>query len=377
MKKANTNTKKSKINLLKDILLDGFNMNTEQKDNFRLAVDDIGREVNRMDKAFGVKLRHPDKSKTPKGVYKSTCKDVNAHLSRTMILLNGLNPDDYSKKNKNKNSLFYPYMVDKDEIVRTDKLRFYRDMVDDHVYDLDTDIFKCRFLMHIVMNYKKSMKDIVKNVTDCRRELTGDKNPEKYVDRYFQLKTLVEDVDKFVCLFLKKDKYGNTLQRMQQYCMFSDPSKYDGHKVNKKIKEATSSLKSSLYETKGSPRVVPDDLCIDTLAKTAFMCATGKSNLRNLINFEVIEDWTIDNPRMKDFVRYIGMCIRKANDDNVNNAPFMFRAFVTANPTIFVSKFANCRLDRDTDLLLGIQAFSYVAFLCNDEHVTKFVNSIF
>ena len=48
----------------------------------------------------------------------------------------------------------------------------------------------------------------------------------------------------------------------------------------------------------------------------------------------------------------------------------------TGSATVYFQKARQIRLT-DTDLLLGIQAFSYVAFLCNDEHVTKFVNSIF
>lgn len=365
----------SKLDILKDFLLDDYSMS--DKESFRLSIDEIGDEVNRMDKSFGIRLRHPDKSKTPEACFKKAKKEAKEHMAKLIITLNGLHVKDYDKVKKggNKKNVFYPYMIDQEEITETNRLNWVSKDGVNYVYDINTAMFKCRFLVNMITSLKFNLKGIVSKMTEVRSKRTT--IPDKVCDMYLNLRDIMQDLDRFVSVFLHGDKYGNILLKMQQYSMYAS-DRYDNRKVNKKIREAVASLKSGLAYSLTQPRAISDDMGIDAIMKLAYMVSTGKSNLRGFIDFNTIENWTTDNENMKDLIEYLGSAIRKTNcvdKQGMNNAPFMYRAFISSNPTI-LTKFADCKLDRNKNLLTGIQALSYVAFLCNDKGVTKFVEEL-
>ena len=337
-----------------------FQINEE--DELSIDANDLLAEVNKFDKSFGLKLKHPvwDNAKEYKNIISSK---TDFGIAGLLCVINGINANEYIQSNKKGEvqllypvSPYYPkFMFDSAVNWETNK-----------TYDTSSFIFRVRYLSILLSYLIGNSNNIVKQY--IRSEgYTHSNNARALVF----LKDYMRDIILFINLLLSRDStYKNMILKINQYLSYTD-KKIKSNKLYELLNGHVVNLRRSMNTNIITSRFADDDMCIFMLLKISYMLASNKTNLKVIPKFRFIEGATVKHDLLK-LIEELGLAILENTHEEKFSIGFM--SFTDARPKI-KTDWVNESKD-NYPLKVGILALGYTSFVMDDKHITKFINEM-
>ena len=332
----------------------------ELKGGKRVCVNELIENVNKFDKEFGLKLKHPDIWIQPEMFVESIYAQTDINIGALICILNGINPNDWFDKSEVYGINCKPINIDGEEFTEASLI----DWKDEEKYNTDSLIFRCRFLTLVLFRMLGRTDNIIK------REIKNVKH-SKDEKAIMKTKSYVADVTRFVKIMIHPDGvYKNIILKMHEYISYSK-KKCNQFELKDLVNGHIVSLRENTKSTLMSERFFDDDLLIYTIMKISYLLATNDVDLDNMPNFKEIEGATLHHD-MIGLIAKLGTEIIKASKRKKTSP--MFNSFRDAHPYIW-SEFEN-EMDKDYSIELGMTAIAYTDFVCDNKDISKFIKEI-
>lgn len=319
---------------------------------------DIMNEVNKFDKKFGVRLKHPNAWREPEEyrlTYIDRCK---SELTNLVCILNGVDPRDYYGNNflYANSKLFRVTPMDYD-FSSLSNLEWYQN----GEYPVSSTIFKSRYLTYILTKLLDRFERI------SERRFKGKKH-EKY-DRILMMDTkLMRDIVTFINA-VYYDEYKNIMIRIHNRLTYGYKS-VKARKINKLVTDISMDCRGcfqkGLFSTS---KIMPDDLILIRVFSLAYYLVTDNHKGTGIPKFKKVEGKTTSDDLLF-MIEKLGEEIIKSH----KNYNVLFKAFITASPKI-TSSYGNQAYDNEA-VRVGIIALTYTKFFMNDKNIDKFIDEI-
>ena len=334
----------------------------EEDDNL-FDVDELLDEVNKFDKSFGLKLKHPvwDDPKEYKGIITSK---TDFGLAGLLCVINGIDANEYitTSKNGKVQMLKYPVSPYYPKFMFDSSL----DWESNKTFDTSSLTFKVRYLSVLLSYLIGKTTRITKEY--IRSQGYTHSNDERSL---VFLKEFMKDIITFINLMISPDStYNNMILKINQYLSYTD-KRIKSNKLHELLNGHVINLRKSMESNILTNRFADDDMCIFMLLKIAYMLATNKTNLKVIPKFRFIEGATVKHDLVK-LIEELGLLILENTHEESFSIGFI--AYSDARPKI---KTDWVKESKDNyPLKVGIIALGYTAFVMNDKHITKFINEM-
>lgn len=341
-------------------------MGKKKKEDFlvihgkKYNVDEFTKEVNKFDKKFGIRLKHPEIWSEP-DKYRPVF-EVKAELNIAALIcsLNGVAVEDYYDEQS---------MVLDGICVNTNDKEFCElsilEWEDKKKYEIDSLMFRSRFLTLILANFLGRMNR-------CTESKVGDMiNVHHSYDEYCITMTtdILNDISLFTKLFISQSEYKNIILKIYSDLAYTR-KKYKHDQLKKRLYAMVLDTRKNMNRTFFRKKFMDDDLCINNILQIAYILCTGDYNgNKGTPNFRKIEGATKDHDLIllieklgKEIVK---KCGRKYSP--------MFKAFLDARPRI------RTQYVEESDKLIvtvGLYALEFTKLFMNDDSVTWFINDM-
>ena len=320
------------------------------------SIANLCKEVNAFDKEFGIKLKHIDPYNEPEMVFQSFVDSFKTFLYSVIYEINGITSDVYlNKKKKIRN-------IDKSKFTELSILEWE----ENDTYDVNSYLFKCRFLTVFLLEYIERIDKIALNKYDYLSIFKSG----KYENAYFYMKKIVDDTRRFIKVMISGNSYGNIMLKMNQNCSYIKTKKTDPRELNKYIREIKHELKIGLKESLLKEKEMPEDIAINSILQLAYLLCTGDTSLDELPNFKYIEGANTTY-ELRGLTEALGSAI--IDNSKYNKRPIMYLAYNKANPNI-LSRYKD--INENWFISIGVRALEYTKFFCNDKYITRFINKM-
>ena len=328
-----------------------------------LDIDELVREVNRCDKQYGIRLKHPDVWKDPKMYYNIMVDKADENLGCLIHVLNGIPASAYVSSDTEEEPLFKKPASPMRPLFTDQSILMWSDHV--HSYDMDSLLFRCRFLSLVLLQLHGECYDIIEtkaSYKDFRHSIEEQK--------LVLLSHFMNDVYRFVNVMLHPDNpYGNIILRMHEYLSYTKKN-LKHQKMKEMLNGHVINVRHGMKTEKFTARFLTDDLAIYNLLKIAYMLATNKRNVNQIPGFSHIEGATIDK-NLVFLIEALGNAVVFSMKGKPRYSP-MFQAFYEARPMVW-SQFYG-QEERTYPVQMGILALGYTKFVMNDEEIGRFID---
>lgn len=328
----------------------------------RLEPDEILKEVNKFDKEFGIKLKHPDIWSEPsnyKETYNARCE---IEIAQKICAINGVDLHEYYGDDfvESLGMNMFPVNVKDKEFTELSLLKW-----DDNTktYWTDTVIFKSRFLTFILSRFMGRM-----NKTGDRKLNDGyicshSEDEQKIIYTSEIMKDIVTLIN---CLY--QGNYKNIILKMHMHLSYTSKNiKREKlmHRLNSMIIDTRRNMKHRLFKKP----FFDDDLCINNLLQISYILATDDyEGNHGVPKFKKIEGATREH-NLGLLIEKLGRSILSCE----NKYSIMFKAFIKARPKIFC-EFKD--VNSNVSMRMGVLALEYTRFFMNDKNASKFISDM-
>lgn len=352
-----------------------------------ITVYDVRKNVEYMDKKFGLKLKDPNVWLDPESVVNIIESKANTNVIALMCGINGIDVKTFLQID----GISAKDIYTKNRKVEADRLFSGKAVIkwnSTDVYGIRTLEFKARFVTLMLSKFAGRVGIIADN-------MLKEKNVKhSYAENKIMLmKEIMQNITRFVYCVLTQDSYKNILLLMERYLGYSRNkykfmSKTDLYNdiiylrhdaqislfgpnfkdVNVEDyvddPEIVESIKYDIAHYNG--RGCPDDIIIEKVIRHAFVLATGSDNLKHVPKYRELEGATLDHDLIK-VIEKLGIEILK-NRKKGKYYP-SFRAFLDARPQVYSGYHRQAR--ENIAIAVGIMAIEHVDFLYNDNQMRK------
>lgn len=333
-----------------------------------ICMEDLVDTVNKYDKDFGIKLKHPDIWCCPEQYRQIIEARAELLIAAYICAVNGISVEDYFETDDsamNYGTICRPVGVENLEFTDESYLRW----IDTRTYNTDSLIFRCRFVTLVLSEFLGRMDKITEQeVKQKKRSFMRHSSDEQ---RIMLTKRIVEDCDLFVHLMLDaEESYKNIILVMQEHLSYTK-RKVEHQKLRTLVNGHVIQLRRGMVKEPFTGRFFSDDVAIFSILKITYMMSTNKTNVNTLPKFKYIESATVKHNLIK-LIEELGSQIIKSTNGK-NYAP-MFKAFIDSSPSIW-TEFYKEAYD-NLSVKIGICAIEYTKFILNDKTIDKFIDEM-
>lgn len=332
----------------------------------KVYYDDLRAEVNAMDKAFGLRLKHPDIYAEPHQYYQVMEAQAQMYSAGLICVFNGIDLGDYFETDElsGYGTICKPVGIMHPVFRASSALNWDGRSK----YGHKSLMFRCRFLTEVLF-------EVMCNIDRITKRETKEKFTMKHSfdeQRIIVCKKVMDDCSRLVKLMITpKKEFKNSLLIMQEHVSYTMKN-VNHQNLKKKLNSHVLNLR---HGTKKDPftqtRLLSDDIIINDLLEIAYMLATNRTDIKNLPKFKFIEGATVNHNLVK-LITHLGDAILRAEHDTGFNR--MFRAYINARPRVY-SDFAN-ECNNDLRVLYGCVALGFASFVMNDKFISSFVDEM-
>jgi hypothetical protein len=332
----------------------------------KVCVDDLIEEVNKYDKEFGIRLKHPDAWRNPQMYRQVIEAKADMNLAALICIINGLEVNEYFESDESDSQLgtiCKPIGVKNIEFTDLSFL----DWTKKTLYNTDSLKFRCRFLTLVITQLIGKIDKITEQEVETKR---GFFHHSKDEQRIMITKDIVLDTFKLVrCMLTPDNSYKNIILKVTEHVSYTK-KKYDHNKLKNLINGHIVQLRNNMKKDPLTGRFLTDDMAIYSILKIAYMLTTSKTNLGTLPRFKYIEKATVKHDLSK-LIEELGAQIIRNNGEKMSP---MFTAFKEARPSIWTQ--FHEKANKNLALKTGITALEYAKFVINDRTIDKFINEM-
>ena len=320
-------------------------------------------EVNKFDKEFGIRLKHPDIWSNPeryREVYDSNCE---VEIASLICALNGVNLHDYYNDDYMESMGPEMFKVNVNDKEFTDlSILDWEDQ--STTYWTDSLEFKLRFLTYILSRFLGRM-----SVTTERKVGTDFIcNHSTEEQRIIFSNEIMKDINIFInCLI--EGEYRNIILKMHSNLSFTKKNlkhKKLCRRLNSMILDTRKNMKHTLF----TKSFFDDDICINNLLQISYILVTNDyEGNHGVPKFKKIEGAT-KNHDLIFLIEKLGKCIIMSD----YKYSIMFKAFIESRPKIITEY--HKEVNENACVKIGVLALEFTKFVMNDKNVDKFITNM-
>lgn len=320
-------------------------------------------EVNKFDKEFGIRLKHPDIWANPdryREVYESNCE---VEIASLICVLNGVNLHDYYNDEfmESMGPKMFNVNVNDKEFTDLSFLNWGDTM---STYYTDSLEFKLRFLTYILSRFLGRMS----NTTERKVGTGYICNHSMEEQRILFSNEIMKDIHIFINCIIEGD-YQNIILKMHSNLSYT--------KKNLKHKKLCKRLNSMILDTRKNMKhplfgkaFFDDDIIINNLLQISYILVTNDyEGNHGVPNFKKIEGATKQHDLIL-LIEKLGKCIILSK----YNYSIMFKAFIEARPKVLTEYYEE--VNENSCIKIGVLALEFTKFVMNDKNVNKFINNM-
>ena len=324
------------------------------------------KEVQAIDRKQGSKLKSLKKTKVfdPEKQFKLELKEAKFYIDKMIVAINGIKLDEYFSYTESGFPVYEKVSLKNDTFIINSKL----DWNDEHKYDTDSLMFKCRFLTLLLLQLKDKLKKMVFNKFEASRsKLCSYERATIYLHDY------LKDMYQLVMVMLNEDSsYSNIIIKNLLNTTYSQKD-IDYITINKLLYDNIIGTREGIESDipvvikKKEKKYNEENFRIKELIEVSYLLCTNSTKVNKKLvkkSFKAF-DSTKDS---KALVKQLGNSISKYYKDDKESLPMMFKAFGYAQPLID-SRYRDAK--DDFDLLVGVNALAYTNFILNNKTVRK------
>ena len=334
----------------------------KKKSNNGIYIKDICYEVNKFDKSFGVRLKHPEIFYTDKAYTKEMLKYANSILSTLFARINNIDPKSICITDPDDEE--YGSMQDSDNISYLLSKYSILGWDDDIPYNISDIRFKMRFMSCIILLMIDNIGKICKNVIHKGKGYYKHSIDEQV---FMLIPEVIKLVSSCVNLMIYNKPYKNTLIQIILYLSYSK-KKIKNHKLQDFINYELQPMYDSVKPRISIVNYSEDDVVIHSLLCTAYVFATNLTN-----HYKVIPEYTnIEGATFKhDLSKLISVLGEAILDKKLSD---VFDAFLSSSPIVKTGFTPECIKDRN--LVMGLYSLEFVKFIFNDKTITRLIEEM-
>lgn len=333
------------------------------KHNTRIDINDLVSAVNKSDKKYGIKLKHPDIWSDPRTYREILEAKAELNLSAIICSINGVSINNYFQKDDSYESGFnYRPIGVKQPLFTSESILEW----DDHKtkYKTNSLIFRCRYSTLVL----SKLIGKISRVTSLECEKKYKYKHSKDERRILLTKNVASDALLFTKLLMNTESsYQNIILKIHEHISYTKKG-VDHVKLRKMLNKHVLEIRSCMQKNIVTGRFFTDDLAISHILNISYMLATNKTNIEELPKFKYIENATVEHDLIK-LIEELG-CVILDNGSGGKFSP-MFRAFIESRPSI--STEYHKESNENFMLRIGLLAIGYAGFVINDKVVDKFI----
>ena len=331
-----------------------FNVKLKKKRNG--IFKDVRKEVNKFDESFNLDLKNPNVWAMPVLYNEMYNQSADKFLLALICCVNGLNPTDWLKLN---NTKLYGHNDKMDYATpgEASKLRWSDKKT---TYDMNSFIFKCRFMSIMLTDLNGKLDKITKRHVGKKK---------KYEERILFITDAMNDIFKFTKASIYDKPSNNDLLRFMYVNSLAHMKEKEAKGFYSTFKILTGNIDEFIKADfmHGRAHAGDDDTIIYELMKLTYMLCTFNTNFDILPPFDAIEGGSIQYD-MRRLVQALGIQIIRQSDCMYSP---LFRAFSEARPKI-LSWYAD-ELNKDGALRVGVFALKFVGWFIGNPKLQKFI----
>lgn len=329
----------------------------QKKKKAKINLNELVKEVNTLDKKYGVKLKRKDIVSDPKKFRKRLAMSSDIIIGGIVCIINGINYEDYMITDDHGNirmdGIMSPHFLYESNL----------DWDTRATYDESSIMFRCRFLSIVLAGFLNNQNSRANTVN----ELNG-VNHSFEERKIIEIKESIDLILKFTKLMLNpKAKYGNTMLLMNEMCMSLSrrPNLKVSHITNKIIFEVKDGLE---FDYLTGRRFLDDDLAICDLLQSGYVLSTNDLQglkSKDLPQFKSIEGATLEHD-LRLLIEAFGKKIRKSKELNP-----LFNAYISAHPAV-TTQFGSL----SHDLTIGCYALKFAGFIMDSKSADDIITDM-
>lgn len=330
-----------------------------------ISIRELTDEVNKMDKSFGIRLKHPDVWRNPR-IYRERIEaETERNIMAMMCCINGIDPILYLGKSSS---------IDiKRPIPKHPKPFTYYSAInwEDNKTKFSTDslTFRCRFVTLCLANLIGNVGKIT-DIESKKKYVTHHSYDER---RIMLTKDIAEYALKFTTIMTNPDaSYSNIILKMNNILSYT---KKKGNQpklakvVHLFINEGRTCLKPEVWNKKQC--FYDDDDGIFNVLESSYCLATNDWDCRCLPSFKHIQGATLKHDLLK-LIEKLGEEI--LNTKSPKKFSPMFKAFIQAHPSIWTEY--GKEAEENLAVKIGLYSLAYSKFVYGEKYVDKFINKM-
>ena len=320
-------------------------------------IKELTKNVNKLDKKKGVKLKKPKKTVSDEGELQEMIEMYKVALAKLLFLINDVKSTKYIVHDK----IFGDTLK---EININKKFKRKSRYFDEAFYAPERYEFRARFITYIL----KFIIDNLNDIPDICYRMSSEENPFiEYDVKYAQLNYLVQHTCELITSLLSGKDYEDDLLYLNEVIILVNTQNKKGIKKINKLYKQTECIKDHIRRSKRKNQ----DVTCDTLLKLAYMvCVHDTHKVNNM--FDIPDKYKVRNVKNNRYLlEYLGSSLLYAKDEyGVND---LFLAFLKSDPIVY-SRWKDVNsCDR---LALGICGIKFLSFVMNDNYINKFINKM-
>lgn len=320
--------------------------------------EELRENVNKFDKSYGSRLKHPINMIDDVYEYENMVMTYRILLTRLIFLLNDVNPKNYLKKSELFGKEIKKIKINDDFVENSE-------WFDEVSYDYKSYKFKARFVTYMINWFQKNL-DLIAHRSFYINE---DSVFQEYESKTCYVEYVVERLCDFICKVFSGKSFQDDMMYFTELQIFLETEEKDVKKNLKKI-ENLNNQSFILSKRLTWWTTAEDDVSMDTLLKLAYMVTTTDPKIKGRIEFH--EGYKFYNRKeTKMMIEELGYAI--IHSRKKYEVPHLFRFFVKSDPLLWC-KYND--VNENQNLLVGIVALKYLAFVVNDKHITKKVKKL-
>lgn len=335
----------------------------------KVSIEELTDEINKMDKAYGIKLKHPEIWREPDQYKQIVEANAEMAIAALMCTVNGIKIEDYFETDQSPchfGTICRPIGVEHQDFTDESKLNWNDDKT---CYDMKSIMFRCRFMTFTFMRFIGRLDKITEREARVRYKMKHSISEKQIM----LMKSITEDCIRFAKLMVNPgNKYQNSILKMNEHISYS--KKKCNHRelqtlLNGHIQNTRAAMKKDPFTKE---RFADDDMAIYQTLKIAYMLATGKTNVGCIPKFKYIENATVKHDLLK-LIEALGEAIITNTTDMLSLSP-MFNAFILARPKVWVEYGKECR--DNLAVRMGCLALAYSKFVYDDRIMDRFIDKM-
>lgn len=320
-------------------------------------IKNIRKNVNKFDETYDVDLKHPRNMIDEEVDFNEQLTYYRYLITKMVSSLNGQG-DKYAVNDG-------IFGLGAKRIKLNKKFREASKWFDGQAHQIHHKAFKSRFVTHMGMWLADNLEDIVKKCFKLRTKSTYTEWEEKA--QYMEQITMAY-LD-FVNNLLSGRQYTNELMYLNMVQIYMKTGKKKNALKRSYAKINNIDEQTTLLSDRLSGFIKRDqDVSMDTLIKLTYLATTNEKSSKGVFNF--VPGYKFRNKgTTKVMIEALGKAI--SNSCKKSGSSKMFTMFVKSNPEVYTNYKGG-----NKNLILGILALKYYAFMCNDTNIRRLVNKI-